>query len=72
MTRADWYALNHGGGWRTARTKKRCDMRRDGLRCMSIIQPGQEYFDTNARNHAASCVCAKINLCAACANEELK
>ncbi|WVR18297.1 hypothetical protein y223_00017 [Bordetella phage PY223] len=72
MRRSEWYAQHHGGGWRKARTKKRCDMVRDGLRCTVMIEAGNQYFDTNARNHNASCVCSKINLCAACATEELK
>lgn len=72
MTRGDWYAQHHGGGWRTARTKKRCDMRRHGMRCTSLILPGNQYFDTNAQNHHCKCAHCKINLCAACATEELK
>lgn len=71
MKRSEWYAQRYGGGWRKARTKKRCDMMRDGLRCTNMILPGDQFFDTNARNHNARCACAKINLCATCANEEL-
>lgn len=72
MTRADWYAQHHGGGWRKARVKSRCDLTRNGLRCMNLIHPGNGYFDTNARNFSAKCACAKIKLCASCASEELK
>lgn len=72
MNRADWYAVKHGGGWRKARVKSRCDMTRDGLRCENLILPGNEYFDTNARNFTAKCPCQKIKLCASCATEELK
>ncbi|MFT4118726.1 hypothetical protein [Bradyrhizobium sp.] len=72
MKRSEWYAKHHGGGWRKARTQKRCDMRRYGLRCMCSIEPGQQFFDTNARNHYSKCGTCKINLCAACAGEELK
>lgn len=72
MTRSDWYAKHHGGGWRKARTDKRCDMVRDGMRCMSVIKAGSQFFDTNARNHLSRCATCKINLCAECAKEEIK
>ena len=72
MTRADWYARNTGGGWRTARTAHRCDrVDQYRLRCACRIEPGTRYFDTNQHNPNGRHQHAKIRLCGACANEEI-
>lgn len=71
MTRADWYARNTGGGWRTARLNHRCDRTEYGLRCMAVIAPGTKYFDTNQHNPNGRHQHAKIRLCVACAEQEL-
>ena len=64
MTRADWYATNYGGCWRTARKLHKCG----GALCLNKIQPGEQYFDTMQYVEFPK----TKKLCATCANEELK
>lgn len=72
MTRADWYARNTGGGWRTARTGHRCDrVDQYRLRCACRINAGTKYFDTNHNNPNGGTF-SKIKLCTTCANEEIQ
>lgn len=44
MTRADFYARRNGGGLRTARKECKCVQ----FGCFKRIQPGEQYFDTQA------------------------
>lgn len=73
MTRADWYASNTRGGWRTARKPHRCDQLDEyQLRCMTRIQPGQRYFDTNQHNPRSHSQYGTLRLCEACATKEIR
>lgn len=63
MTRADWFKQVHGGSWRTARKKHKCG----GALCLTKIQPGEQYFDTQQYVEFPR----TKKLCAKCANEEL-
>jgi len=72
MTRADWYARQCGGGWRTARVAHRCDrVDQYGLRCAGRIEPGTKYFDTNQHNPRSRSQWGTIRLCGACATEDI-
>jgi ribosomal protein S27AE len=61
MTRADWYAQNYSGGWRTARKQSKCGQ----SLCLGKILAGQKYFDTNQKlaQHRTK------KLCERCASE---
>lgn len=68
MTRADLYKAV-GGGWRKAAKRHPCWRI---AKCATVIQPGEMYFDTNSPDQSAASKFAKMKLCAACANEEVK
>lgn len=72
MTRADWYAQKHGGGWRVARKRHRCDCRPSGGDyCRNEIMPGERYFDTNERNVFAENQRVTKRFCVKCASGEV-
>jgi hypothetical protein len=61
MTRASWWARKNGGGYRTARTEKKCQQ----FGCYRPIAPGEQYFDTNEPTIWPN----KKHICAMCAEE---
>lgn len=71
MTRADWFARNTGGGWRTARTFHQCGHVEHGLLCLRIIGAGTKYFDTNQRDPRSRTQWGTTKLCGACALQEI-
>lgn len=69
MTRAEWYQNRHGGCWRKARTKKTCSR---VAYCGGRIEEGDEFFDTNDKDHNARNKHATKALCKTCAIQEVK
>jgi len=64
MTRGEWYARHHGGGWRTARKEFTCGK----SLCLRRIETKSKYFDTNQTTPWPK----TLRICAECATERLK
>lgn len=63
QTRATFWGRKNGGGYRTARTPKKCEQ----FGCFARIMPGEQYFDTQEVTTWPQTKC----ICARCAEEEV-
>lgn len=47
MTRAEFFVLRGRGHWAKCRKEFRCELERNGLRCVYRIRPGEAYLKTD-------------------------